>query len=286
METDTTVKAHAKINLTLDVLARRADGYHEIESVMQKIELHDAITLGLAPGGICLMHLDGTPPGRQNLVYRAAESMIRRYRPRTGVEIGIRKAIPIAAGLAGGSADAAAVMRGLASLWSIEPEESEMVSLGMELGSDVPFCLAGPAAVVRSKGETILPIPQALQSWIVLACPNGGIRSAWAYSRWDSGCRSEKPNLDGCMEALARGDLCALGKCLGNVFEEPVSRTIPQVLTLKNVMLEMGAVGASLSGSGPTVFGVFRTENEARSAATAISTVEPLRFLGVTRTLG
>lgn len=287
LETATTVKAHAKINLTLDVLSRRADGYHEIESVMQKVELHDTIALNLVANGIRLLQLDGTPPGKQNLAYRAAESMIRQYRPGTGVEISLHKAIPMAAGLAGGSTDAAAVMRGLASLWGIEPEESEMVSVGMELGSDVPFCLnlSGPAALVRGKGEIILPIPLVPQFWLVLACPHGEIDSAWAYSQWDSGCRGNGPDLAGCVGALARSDLAALGECIGNVFEKPASHRVPIVLRLKNTLLDMGALGASLSGSGPTVFGIFQTENEAKSAATAISEAEPVRFLSVTRTL-
>ncbi len=267
-------KAPAKINLTLDVVGRRADGYHDVVSIMLPIELHDTVRLkesrGLLPGEIMVVCEDpAVPRGRQNLVYQAARLLMEglNLKPGVGVEITIEKSIPMAAGLAGGSADAAAVLRGLNRMWKLGLSDRELQKLGSRLGADVPFCLFNRPALARGKGEVLTPIRVKGTLWFLLAKGPYVVATAEVYRRYDQMEVKSRPRLIPMLQALEEGAVSRVGALLCNVLEPVTTHLYPQVKELKRLILSTKCPGAAMSGSGPSVFGVARNEDEAREAA-------------------
>ncbi len=261
------IKAYAKINLTLDVIGKRADGYHFVKMIMQQIDLYDEITLSKQDKGISLVSdNEFIPEDSQNLAWRAVALMQEKLGLDQGVHIAIRKQIPVAAGLAGGSSDAAAVIHGYAALCKAPLTLQEKMALGLHLGADVPFCLMGGAALAEGIGEQLTPIGGFKDGWLVVCKPNFGVSTREIYTalKWDQ--IEKHPDTSHMLLALDRG--AALGICpyLGNVLEEVTCRKYPEVKTLKDKMLQYGADGALMSGSGPTVFGIFRNAEKARNA--------------------
>ncbi|OUM95863.1 MAG: 4-(cytidine 5'-diphospho)-2-C-methyl-D-erythritol kinase [Paenibacillaceae bacterium ZCTH02-B3] len=251
-------KAPAKINLLLDVIRKREDGYHEVEMVMTMVDLADRLTLSELDGGeIRLTSSAGNIPldGR-NLVVQAAELIRQRYGVRKGVHIHLEKRIPVAAGLAGGSSDAAAALRGLNRLWRLGLSADDLRSLAAELGSDVPFCIAGGTAVARGRGELLTPIDNPLSAWVVLARPPIHVSTAAVYGRLKVDRIGRHPDLSAVLSAMARRDYRMLCGSLGNVLEDVTIRMHPEIGRLKETMLRLGADAALMSGSGPTVFGL------------------------------
>jgi 4-diphosphocytidyl-2-C-methyl-D-erythritol kinase len=280
------VRAHAKVNLTLDVVARRADGYHSIESLVLRVGLHDTVSVKKASSGVTLTDPGGTPAGPENLACRAAAALLRYFPAISGVEISLEKAIPMAAGLAGGSADAAAVIKAIVDLWNLPVSPREMSLIGETVGSDIPFCLSGlTCALATGKGEVLTPLRPATPLWLLLACPPGEVSARWAYEAWDHGSKSERPCTNACIQALECGDLETLGLNLGNALEMAVAGILPSVPRLRDAMMQEGALGACMSGSGPCVFGIFRTSGAAEEARVRIEEHETLRYIGVSRSL-
>ena len=280
------VRAHAKVNLTLDVVARRADGYHNIESLMLRVGLHDTVTVRKASSGVTLTNPGGTPEGPENLAYQAAAALLRCYPAVSGVEISLEKAIPVASGLAGGSADAAAVMEAIVDLWNLPVSLRQMSHIGGTIGSDVPFCLSGlTCALATGKGEVLTPVKPATPLWLLLACPPGEVSTRWAYEAWDHGPREWHSRTRSCVRAMESGDLETLGRSLGNALEPVVAGILPSVIRLRDAMMQEGALGACMSGSGPCVFGVFSTPQAAEEAKARIEEREPLRYIGVSQSL-
>lgn len=258
------VKAPAKINLTLDVLARRPDGYHEIEMVMTTIDLADRLTItALEEDRIVLdCTVSYLPLDERNHVYQAARLIKDEFGIKQGVHIHIDKQIPIAAGLAGGSSDAAATIRGLNRLWNLDMSMEKMADLGSRIGSDVSFCVYGGTALARGRGEKIEKLPSPPPCWVILAKPPIGVSTAEVYGalRVDEltdGCRSERM-----IEAVYKQDFPGICRALGNHLESVTLTMHPQVLQIKERMLRFGADGVLMSGSGPTVFAL--TDRESR----------------------
>ncbi|WP_173918019.1 4-(cytidine 5'-diphospho)-2-C-methyl-D-erythritol kinase [Halobacillus sp. Marseille-Q1614] len=248
-------KAPAKINLSLDVLHKRTDGYHEVEMVMTTVDLADRIELSLLSGGKIKIESESrfVPNDERNLAYRAAQLMQKHFQIKQGVYIFLEKNIPVAAGLAGGSSDAAAVLRGLNKLWNINASIDTLAELGAQIGSDVSFCVYGGTAVARGRGEKIEELPAPPPCWVVLAKPAIGVSTQSIYQKLNIQ-KAEHPDTQAMIDALHRGsfeDICAQ---VSNTLEGVTTKLHPEVDQIKEKMKQAGAEAVLMSGSGPTVF--------------------------------
>jgi len=255
------VKAPAKINLTLDVLYKRPDNYHEVEMVMTTVDLADRISLESREDGVIqIISTDNfVPNDHRNFAYQAARLIKDTYGIRQGVSITIEKEIPIAAGLAGGSSDAAATLKGLNELWDLKLSIDELAELGAKIGSDVSFCVYGGTALATGRGEKIQELPAPPSCWVVLAKPKIGVSTAEVYG----GLKVEgleHPNTKQMIQAIETENYELLCASLGNVLETVTFELHPEVIMLKEQMKRFGADATLMSGSGPTVFGLVDSE--------------------------
>jgi 4-diphosphocytidyl-2-C-methyl-D-erythritol kinase len=264
--------AWAKVNLGLDVRAKRTDGYHDVRMIMQTVSLADCIGLEIQEHGISLQ-VQGAElsPGENNLAYRAAKLLQEHCQVTKGAKIELKKRIPLAAGLAGGSADAAAVLYGLSKIWQLNLNEGELHSLALRLGSDVPFALLGGTALAEGRGEILTPLTPLPDCYLVLARANLEVSTAWAYRELDACPERTAVDIDVLLLALCQGDLAALARQMENSFEPVVTARYPVIRELKEALLDQGALGAVLTGSGPTVFGLFTSLEEATRAVTSLA---------------
>lgn len=256
------VKAPAKINLSLDVLHKRTDGYHEVKMVMTTIDLADRIELSEREDGriVIYSHNRFVPDDQRNLAYQAAQLLKKRCKVDKGVNILIDKQIPVAAGLAGGSSDAAATLRGLNQLWDLGLSLDMLAELGAEIGSDVSFCVYGGTALATGRGEVIEHIEAPPNCWVILAKPEIGVSTADVYRNLKVQNVSH-PNVEGMIEAIKAGNYREMCKCVGNVLEEVTLKMHPEVLLIKEQMKRFGADAVLMSGSGPTVFGLVQHDS-------------------------
>lgn len=255
-------KAPAKINLCLDVLRKREDGYHEVEMVMTMIDLADRIEMAeLDRDTIIISSQAGyIPLDEKNLAFQAAKLIKERYDVRRGVYIHLDKKIPVAAGLAGGSSDAAATLRGLNRLWGLNIPPEELRNLGGELGSDVPFCVSGGTALATGRGEVLREVPAPPQCWVILAKPPINVSTGDVYGRFSLDRIERHPDVGAVLKGLEEKDLMKICGALGNVLESVTLPLYPEVRHIKELMIRLGAEGALMSGSGPTVFGIVSKE--------------------------
>lgn len=265
-----TVQAPAKLNLTLDVLGRRADGYHDLKMVMQSITLADRLTLrpGRAPGIQVSSSFHFLPTGEKNLAGKAAVCFYQALgRPARDLDISITKHVPVCAGMAGGSSDAAAVLRALNRLEGDPFSPEELAHVGEAVGSDVPYCVLGCTALAQGRGEVLTPLPPLPHCWVVACKPDFPVSTPELFARIDS-CRiRRRPDADGLMAALAQGDLMEVARRMYNVFEDVLpERQLARVADIKNTLIQQGALGANMSGTGPTAFGLFSSQSQAQAA--------------------
>ncbi|HSP20708.1 MAG TPA: 4-(cytidine 5'-diphospho)-2-C-methyl-D-erythritol kinase [Planococcus sp. (in: firmicutes)] len=254
------VKAPAKINLTLDVLYKRPDNYHEIEMIMTTVDLADRIGLKATESGIHIESADRfVPNDSRNLAYQAAQLLKDTFNIKSGVIISLDKQIPVAAGLAGGSSDAAATLKGLNQLWQLNLSLDELAELGAKIGSDVSFCVYGGTALAKGRGEIIEHLPAPPHCWVVLAKPTIGVSTADVYGAFNP-AKAEHPNTGKMIEALEQGDYQAMCDHLGNSLESVTLEMHPEVAQIKEQMKKFGADAVLMSGSGPTVFGLVQQE--------------------------
>ena len=270
-----TLEAPAKINLTLDILGQRADGYHDMRMVMQTVSLGDAVTVTEAGDRFSLL-AEGIvlPAGKITLEQQAAEGFFRRLnRPMPGLEVRLVKRVPAYAGLGGGSADAAAVLRCLRALYAPELPGCILEELGLEVGSDVPFCVHGGTCLAEGRGEGLTDLPPLPECTIVLCKPDFGLPTPELFRRVDGADLGRRPDTAAMEAALARGDLSAVAGCLGNVFERVLTAAEgADIRFIKETLLRNGALGAAMSGSGPTVFGLFDDPARAGRAKRTLET--------------
>ena len=250
------MNAYAKINLALDVLSRRDDGYHEVEMIMQGISLADKVNLSLAKTIQVETNLPYLAGDKTNLAYKAAALMQDRYNVQQGVHIKLEKNIPVAAGLAGGSADAATVLKGVNELWGLHRPIAELVSLGAELGSDVPFCLELGTMRASGRGEKLTPLPDVPFCWFVLAKPRVSVSTAWVYQNYHAENVEQHPDIPQMIDHITNKNLAGVAGLVANVLESVTIPVHPQIQKLKKIMLNYGAIASLMSGSGPTVFGM------------------------------
>jgi len=258
-------KAPAKINLSLDVLSKRSDGYHNIEMIMTTIDLADRIKLSELAEDRIEISLESryVPSDERNLAYQAASLFKQTYGIHKGVHITIEKNIPVSAGLAGGSADAAAVLKGLNRLWSMQISEEELLKLGATLGTDVPFCICGQTAIVKGRGEIVEPLPSPPSCWVVLAKPDIGVSSRTIFQQIVMG-DIVHPQTAKVIKALKENNFENLCQSLGNALEPLTIKQYPEVQQIKHVLKQAGAAAVLMSGSGPTVYGLVEHERKAR----------------------
>ncbi len=262
------LSAYAKINLVLAVGDRRPDGYHDVETVLQQLELHDRLEFREAEYFSLYTDSVDVPHGPGNLVWEAAVLLRERCRCLAGADIRLYKSIPVAAGLGGGSADAAAALVGLNKLWNLDLDVETLLGLAAELGADVPFFLAGPTALARGRGEILTPLPPIPEMGVVLVKPAFGVRAAEAYAHFDRLPRGARPELTPVLRALDARDRFALARGLFNGLEAAVFDLHPEVRELKEqIGKEAGVLGALMSGSGPTVFGLTTGVEQAQAVA-------------------
>ena len=271
------IPAHAKINLSLDIVGKRSDGYHLVRMIMQMLQLHDDIEIRETEGAGVQLETDfpELPVDRSNLIVRAAERILRQYAPGKGVFIRLVKRIPLAAGLAGGSTDAAAVLRGLNELLSLKLGMDDLCRIGMELGADVPFCVLGGTALSEGIGEILTPAAPIPECTIVLVKPRIPVSTADIYHRFDQLTEVIHPDVDGQREALQNGDLNGVVRCMRNVLEPVTAGMYPEIGLIREKLMQMGACGARMSGSGPTVFGLFREKEAGETAVRKLQEEEP-----------
>lgn len=282
--TELTIDARAKINLTLEVVRRLANGYHELRTVFQQVDLCDELTLAdTADNAIDLACEDClVSPGQDNLVWRAADLLRRLHCPQRGARIRLRKRIPVGGGLGGGSADAAATLIGLNRLWGLGLAQAELLRLGATLGKDVPFCILGGTALGVGCGDEVSSLPALPRTHIVIAHPGASVATSGAYAALRAEHMGGGERTAAMVDAVRAGDVRAVAARLYNVFEHSASSLTPSIERIKAIMLQHGAWNAALSGSGPCVFGLAGSLRSARTIAAAVRAEFP--FAEVART--
>jgi 4-diphosphocytidyl-2-C-methyl-D-erythritol kinase len=265
------LKAKAKINLSLDVLRRRPDGYHDIKMIMQSISVHDRIVLEPIPKGIDIIcDCRWVPSNSENIAYKAADLLFKQYDIKSGIRIKIEKNIPVAAGLAGGSSDAAAVLRGMRTLFDLNISEAELMSLGKCIGADVPFCLKGGTMLAEGIGEKLTGLVPLKKVDILLVKPKIGVSTAWVYKNLRIEEICERPNTDILISAIEKNNIDVVARNMKNVLETVTEKKHSIIREIKGKLMGLGALGSIMSGSGPTVFGIFPDKDVANKAFEAI----------------
>ena len=268
MKKTVTLKALAKINLGLDVLGKRENGYHDVRMVMQTIYLYDNVTITRTkePGIQVETNLFFLPVDENNLAYRAAKMLIEEFDIKEGVHITLEKHIPVAAGMAGGSSNAAAVLVGMNQLFQLGLSREELMERGVLLGADVPYCVMRGTVLAEGIGEVLTPLPPLPKCYVLIAKPGISVSTKVVYEKLDSGKIENHPDIDGLLEGLEKQDIRQIAEAMGNVLERVTIEDYPVIEKIKDAMKEAGALNAMMSGSGPTVFGIFEDRKTAREA--------------------
>lgn len=282
------LKAYAKVNLGLDVLRRREDGYHEVKMIMQSIDIYDRIEMRKTsnPGIAVETNLKFLPVNQDNLVYKAAKLLFDAYELPGGIAINLKKYIPVAAGMAGGSSDAAAVLYGINRMYDLRLSLQELMDYGVRIGADVPFCLVRGTVLAEGIGEKLTKLNAAPDCYVVIAKPPYGVSTKWVYTALKVNELEEHPDIDGIIDAINDGDVKRMAALMGNVLETVTEKEYKSITDIKNVMKEEGALNALMSGSGPTVFGLFDDKEAAERALKRISYRELAKQVYLTRLRG
>lgn len=262
------LKAYAKINIGLDVLGKREDGYHEVRMIMQTIRLYDKLNMKkLNKDEIVIKtNLAYLPTNENNLVYRAIQMLKDEFNIKQGVYVELQKHIPVAAGLAGGSSDAAAALIGMNRLFQLKLTTTDLMQRAVKLGADIPYCILGGTALSEGIGEVLTPLAPMPNAYILIAKPPINVSTKYVYENLILDEKTNHPDIDGIMEAINSKDLCGVTNRLSNVLESVTIDRYPVIQEIKDTMIEFGAMNALMSGSGPTVFGVFDDLNLAKKA--------------------
>lgn len=262
------LQAFAKINLGLDVLGKREGGYHEVRMIMQTIRMYDQLDMrkSVEPGIHLTTNKKYIPVDENNLVWRAAKLMMDTCGIMEGVSIHLHKVIPVAAGMAGGSSDAAATLVGMNRLFHCGLSKEKLMELGVQIGADVPYCVLRGTALAEGIGEKLTVLPPMPDCWILIGKPGISVSTKYVYTTLDLNTDTVHPDIDGMKKALEDGNLYGITERMGNVLQDVTIPAYPEVERIKEQMKTLGAVNAMMSGSGPTVFGIFDNEEKAQEA--------------------
>ena len=265
---DISLKALAKINLGLDVVRRREDGYHEVRMIMQTIHLYDRlkITKTKTPGIEIHSNLPFLPVNENNLVYKAGQLLMDEFGVKEGVRVDLLKRIPVAAGMAGGSSDAAAMLYGVNQLFDLGLSRKQLMERGVSIGADVPYCLMRGTALAEGIGEKLKQLPPMVKCPVLIAKPQISVSTKFVYQNLKLNETTVHPDIDALIRDIKKKDLCAITSDMGNVLETVTIPNYPVIAEIKEQMIHSGAQGAMMSGSGPTVFGLFESEKQAKKA--------------------
>lgn len=275
------LRALAKINLGLDILGKREDGYHEVRMIMQTIQMYDVLKMKKVkkPGISLSVNYPYIPSDERNLVYKAAKLLMDEFQVKEGVDICLEKFIPVAAGMAGGSSDAAAAMVGINRLFKLGLSERELMDRAVNIGADVPYCIMRGTALAEGIGEKLTRIAQIPDCFVLIGKPGISVSTKMAYESLQLDKISSHPDIDGMIRDIENGDLLTMTEKMGNVFEPGIIEKYPVIGEIKDLMEDNGALKAMMSGSGPTVFGIF-DDREKMEAAAAV-----LRESGLAKTV-
>ena len=265
-----TIKAPAKVNLTLDVTGKRPNGYHDLKMIMQTISVFDEIKLSLTEEEKIDLHMNKELPDKipaeKNLVYKAAALMKEKFDIKGGFDIELQKSIPAAAGLAGGSSDCAATLIAINEVCELGLTTQELCDIGVKLGADVPFCIRKGTMLSEGIGEILTPLTPFKDVWVVLVKPDISVSTAYVYTHLDLPNIKYHPDTEKAIECIGNGDISGLSNVLSNVLETVTVPEYPVLTEIKEFLVQNGAAGSLMSGSGPTVFGIFKNKEDARRA--------------------
>lgn len=278
------LKALGKINLGLDILGRRDNGYHDVRMVMQTVYLYDRVFLEKTREDQIQIetNISYLPVNENNIAYKAADLLKKEFHMEGGVRIRLEKHIPVAAGMAGGSSDAAAVLFGMNRLFGLGLSEQELKERGVKLGADVPYCIMRGTVLAEGIGEILTPLPPMPKCYILIAKPPLSASTKTVYEKIDRQGIESHPDIDGILSGLSGGDIHKVAASMGNVLEQVMLKEYPVLQTIKDVMIKAGALNAMMSGSGPTVFGIFDSRSRAKAAAARLKRQTPVKQTYVT----
>ena len=267
-------KAYAKINLGLDVTGKREDGYHIVSMIMQNVDLYDTLTLEKNDTGEIILNASSPkiPTDDSNLICKVAKQLREKYGVKDGVSVYLEKRIPVAAGMAGGSTDGAATYVALNKLWNLGLDTKTMCELAVKLGADIPYCIIGGTALAEGIGEELTTISDMPKCHLVIAKPDIDVSTGWVYKTLDSKKIENHPDIAGVRTAIENDDLKGMCEKIGNVLEYVTASKYSVINDIEKIMEDNGAVKAFMTGSGPTVFGVFDSEQKAKEAVEAVKT--------------
>lgn len=266
------LRAFAKINLGLDILRKREDGYHEVRMIMQTIQMYDVLEMKKVkkPGISLSVNYPYIPSDERNLVYKAAKLLMDEFQVKEGVDIRLEKFIPVAAGMAGGSSDAAAAMAGMNHLFKLGLSEKDLMDRAVNIGADVPYCIMRGTALAEGIGEKLTRIAQVPDCYVLIGKPGIGVSTKTAYESLQLDKIQSHPDIDGMIRDIENGNLLAMTDKMGNVFESGIIGKYPVIGEIKDLMEANGALKAMMSGSGPTVFGIFDDREKMEAAAAVL----------------
>ena len=278
------LRALAKINLGLDILRKREDGYHEVRMIMQTIQMYDVLKMKKVkkPGISLSVNYPYIPSDERNLVYKAAKLLMDEFQVKEGVDICLEKFIPVAAGMAGGSSDAAAAMVGINRLFKLGLSERELMDRAVNIGADVPYCIMRGTALAEGIGEKLTRIAQIPDCFVLIGKPGINVSTKFVYENLHADSLQYHPDIDGMVASIEKGDLCGITDRMGNVLETVTCKHYPVIEQMKGILKEHGAVNALMSGSGPTVFGIFTDDQNAKEAYEAMQEAGLARQLFLT----
>ena len=262
------LNAYAKINLGLDVVRKREDGYHEVRMIMQTINMYDKLTMKPIDEDkiVLTTNLSFLPIDENNLVYKAIKLIKDKHQITSGVSVHLEKHIPVAAGMAGGSSDCAAALVGMNQLFNLKLSQKTLMEYGVTLGADVPYCILRGTALSEGIGEILTPLPPTPQCYVLIAKPPVHVSTKFVYENLKANELEKHPDIDGMVDAIKEGSIKGVADRLENVLETVTIPAYPEIGTLKQIMLDCGAMNSLMSGSGPTVFGLFEKEKDAQKA--------------------
>ena len=266
------LRALAKINLGLDILGKREDGYHEVRMIMQTIQMYDVLEIRKTrrPGIALATNLPYIPTDERNLVYKAAKLLMDEFQLKEGLNIKLAKSIPVAAGMAGGSSDAAAAFVGVNRIFNLGLSERELMERAVKVGADVPYCIMRGTALAEGIGEKLTWIPQVPKCYVLIGKPGVSVSTKLSYESISMDGIESHPDIDGMIQDIEKGDLLGMTSKMGNVFEPGIIKRYPIIQEIKGLMEANGALKAMMSGSGPTVFGIFDNQDKMRAAVAVL----------------
>lgn len=265
------IKAHSKVNLTLDIVGKKENGYHLLKTIMQSLELADVVDVELAEKDIQVKtSLKYLPDDKNNIAYKAADAFFKYFNLNCGAKIYIEKNIPVAAGMAGGSTDGAAVIKALNQLTGINADVETLIKIGETVGADIPFCIVGGTVLCEGIGEILTPLKSLKPCPVLIAKPDFPISTVEIFKKVKLGDMKHHPDTEGAMKAIEKGNLYDLSKRMYNVLEEITASEKPVIKEIESVMLDNNAMCSLMTGSGPTVFGLFESVDDAKKAEQAL----------------